>query len=72
MEMWNLEGHVIEGKYHGVPFKGKVVSSRATYGAAIAHLVELEKPITVYGEFRDHVIVNSTDTFDTSEYRVVE
>jgi hypothetical protein len=74
MDMWNLEGHKIEGKYHGVPFRGTVISSRSAYGRypAIIHFIELEKSITVYGEPRQSLVVKTDDEPDISEFVVVE
>lgn len=74
MDIWNLEGHTVEGKYHGVPFRGKVISSRPAYGRypAIVHFVELDQSITVYGEPRRGLIVKTCDEPEISEFSVIE
>jgi hypothetical protein len=74
MDMWNLEGHTVEGKYHGVPFRGRVTSSRSAYGRypAIMHFIELETKIVVYGDERDMVVVKTDDEPEISEFVVVE
>jgi hypothetical protein len=74
MEMWNLENHTIEGKYHGVPFRGTVISSRVCYGsqAAIEHTVVLEKAIVVYDVPRGVLTLKTSDAPDVSDYVVVE
>lgn len=57
--MWNLEGMNITGRYMGeFPITGKVRLSRVKYGGVVSHHIELDNPITVYGNVRDNVILN--------------
>ena len=74
MEIWNLENHIIEGKYYGIPFRGVVISSRVCYGsqAAIEHTVILEHPIKVYDVSRAVLTLKTSDAPDVSDYVVVE
>ena len=55
---WNLEGMQVTGKYMGqFNVSGVVTLSRVQYGGEIAHHIQLDFPITVYGAQRDRVIL---------------
>jgi hypothetical protein len=58
MYQWDLEGLTVTGLYLGsIRVKGKVDLSRVEYGGEISHHVQLEKPIEIYGEIRERVIL---------------
>jgi len=57
---WNLEGKRIVGIYLGLwPFKGTVVESRVKYGGAVQHTVQVDEPFKVFGEVREHILVDT-------------
>ena len=59
---WNLEGKRVIGMYVGeFPVAGVVRLSRVKYGGDVSHHVELDKPIQVYNEIRDRVILDESD-----------
>ncbi len=59
---WNLEGRRVIGMYVGeFPVVGVVRLSRVKYGGGVSHHVELDKPIQVYNEVRDRVILDESD-----------
>jgi len=58
VNLWNLEGMVVSGKYMGTfQVKGKVKLSRVKYGGEISHHIDLLEPIEVYGALRESVIL---------------
>lgn len=62
MDIWDLEGMTVSGKYMGeFPVTGKVRLSRVKYGGWVTHHVDLDTPIEVYGSIRDSVILNQHD-----------
>jgi hypothetical protein len=57
---WNLEGKRINGIYLGLfPYWGTVLESRVKYGGAVQHTVKVDEPFKVYGEVREHILVES-------------
>jgi hypothetical protein len=55
---------IVTGTYHGVPFRGWVASSRQLNWAPDYPeqvVVELYRPITVFGVKREHIRINSRD-----------
>lgn len=59
MDIWNLEGMTVSGKYMGeFPVTGKVRLSRVKYGGGICHHIDLDTPVQVYSSIRDAVILN--------------
>jgi len=55
---WNLEGMQVSGMYMGsIPVQGRVELSRVQYGGEVAHHIQLDKPVKVYGAERDRVIL---------------
>jgi len=62
MNQWCLEGLTVTGLYLDLfPVKGRVELSRVQYGGEVSHHIQLEKPINVYGAFRDRVILMHKD-----------
>ena len=56
--MWNLEGKRVVGKYMGTfVVQGIVELSRVQYGGEVAHHIQLDQPIEVYGAVRERVIL---------------
>lgn len=57
---WNLEGKRINGIYLGLfVYSGLVLESRVKYGGRVQHTVLLDEPFKVYGEVREHILVES-------------
>ena len=60
--MWNLEGLIVRGYYFGIPVEGVVTLSRVKYGAGdVQHTVDLFFPITMYGQERTTVLLDSNE-----------
>lgn len=60
MTAWNLEGHIVSGKYMGsIPVTGLVTLSRVAYGGRIDHHLDLLTPVDVYGTERETVILEN-------------
>lgn len=56
---WNLENLKVSGMYMGeIPVTGRVRLSRVKYGSGIAHHIDLDTPVTIYGTIRDSVILD--------------
>jgi hypothetical protein len=65
---WNLEGLKIKGTYLGdFPVSGRVRLSRVQLGGTVAHHVDLDIPIQVYGAVRESVIVEHKDVLQVSD-----
>lgn len=61
---WNLEGKKVEGKYLNLDeyfFTGTVVESRVKYGGKVCNTIVLDEPITVFGDVRTRVLMNSDE-----------
>jgi len=57
---WNLEGKRINGIYMGLfVYSGLVLESRVKYGGQVQHTVKVDKPFKVFGEVREHILVES-------------
>ena len=57
--MWNLEGKRVVGKYMGTfVVQGIVELSRVQYGGEVAHHIQLDHHIEVYGAVRKRVILD--------------
>ena len=59
--MWNLEGLIVRGYYFGIPVEGVVTLSRVKYGGSVQHTVDLFFPITMYGQERTTVLLDSNE-----------
>ena len=59
--MWNLEGLIVRGYYFGTPVEGVVTLSRVKYGGSVQHTVDLFFPITMYGQERTTVLLDSNE-----------
>jgi hypothetical protein len=63
-QSWQLEGSQVKGIYLGeFAYTGKVTLSRVKYGGRVQHTVQLDAPITVYGDVRDYVLVDESEDF---------
>lgn len=58
-----MVGKKVSGNYHGVAFSGNAVSTRGVTVRpyTIELTIELDAPITVYGQNRDSVIISGQD-----------
>jgi hypothetical protein len=59
--MWDKTGHRVSGRYMNLPdlaFVGTVTQSRVKYGGQVQHTVQLDQPLTVFGQTRETVLVN--------------
>lgn len=50
----------VRGTYYGQAFTGQVVADRLVCGSYMHFTVQLDSPITVYGEDRTRVIITSS------------
>jgi hypothetical protein len=56
---WNLEGLCVNGMYMGdIPVHGRVETSRVAYGGEVMHTLILNKPVMVYKNLRDRVMLS--------------
>jgi hypothetical protein len=59
---WDLTGKVIVGNYIGkYKVVGKVTNSRVKYGGGVQHTVELNRPVTIMGTVRTHLLINDNE-----------
>lgn len=57
-----LERQRIIGMYMGdIAVSGVVDLSRVKYGGGMSHHIQLDNPITVYGQVRDRVILDAKE-----------
>lgn len=54
---WIKDGKKIVGEYFGQSYSGIVVNTRVCYGTDIQFTVELDKPISVFGDIRETILV---------------
>jgi hypothetical protein len=59
--MWNLEGQTVRGYYFGHQVEGVVILSRVKFGGSVQHTVDLFFPITMYGQERTTVLLDSNE-----------
>jgi hypothetical protein len=59
---WDLEGLCVNGTYMDeFQVHGRVTLSRVKFGGEVSHHVTLIKPMMIYGNMRDRVILNHKD-----------
>ena len=59
---WNLEGSYVSGVYLETNHvSGRVVESRVAYDGEVRHLVELNRPMLIYGSKRTKVVLDHKD-----------
>jgi hypothetical protein len=54
---WIKDGKKIIGEYCGVKYSGIVSNTRVCYGTDIQYTVVLDKPIEVFGDPRERILV---------------
>jgi hypothetical protein len=54
---WDLSGRMISGKYHGIPYRGIIETTRVCYGTDLVFRVQLMDMIEVFGEWRSVILV---------------
>ena len=59
---WNLEGLCVNGAYMDeFQVHGRVTLSRVKLGGEVSHHITLHKPVMIYGNMRESVILNHKD-----------
>ena len=59
---WNLEGKEVTAKYlNDYYVRGRVTMSRIRYGATVCHMIDLDRPINLFGADRTSVIVHDSE-----------
>ena len=54
---WDLSGRMISGRYHGIPYRGIIETTRVCYGTDLEFRVRLLDHIEVFGEWRSAILV---------------
>jgi hypothetical protein len=54
---WDFSGRMISGKYHGIPYRGIIETTRVCYGTDLVFRVQLMDMIEVFGEWRSVILV---------------
>ena len=65
--MQDRTNQIIQGMYHGEPYRGIVTRSRVHPGKFSVHTVSLLDQITVRGETRDIIMVDENSDFSVQE-----
>jgi len=56
---WILEGKRVSGVYcDDFSIMGEVILSRVKYGGKVQHTVKLDAPIVIFGNERDHILMD--------------
>ena len=54
---WDLSGRMTSGRYHGIPYRGIIETTRICYGTDLEFRVRLLDHIEVFGEWRSDILV---------------
>jgi hypothetical protein len=69
MNMWDLTGFKVTGKYlDEITVTGRVRMSRVKFGGTVSHHIDLDKPMMIYGNLRDTVIVDHKNVEQISDH----
>lgn len=65
---WDLTGKSISGLYYNNKYSGVITHTRVCYGGDVQYRVQLNTPITVYGDIREVIFVRKEE--DSGNYEV--
>ncbi len=60
----NGDGCAVTGYYRDVPFAGKIVNVRCTYGDGLNVYVDLDDAIVIAGHARNALVLDGKELFD--------